>query len=291
MSPLPGSTRAWPVLVLVGAATLAGGCDGHPGAPLIPGGGGGTLKAEISASANSGRVPLEITFTSNVHGGDEAYRYLWSFGDGRTSTAANPRVQFLSGGSFNVELQVSSGEQTVTAGPLSVRLDSDVRLSCVAEPGEAIAPAAVSFRADPSGGTGAFTYRWDFGDGTSSTDRAPVHTYAAPGAYREVLTVTSGGSSAVCSNTVTLYGVFRLLSCKATPTGGRAVQFHATPSFCLFDDCAYQWDFGGSGSGFGVHTARPLFTYDASGTYSATLSASTDGGQAAAACRVTVTVP
>jgi PKD repeat protein len=291
MSPLPGSTRAWPVLILALAAAVAGGCDRHPTAPLIPTVGGGTLKAEISASANSGRVPLEITFTSNVHGGDEAYRYLWSFGDGRTSTAANPRVQFVSGGIFNVELQVSSGEQTATAGPLSVRLDSDVRVSCVAEPGEAIAPAAVSFRADPSGGTGAFTYRWDFGDGTASTDRAPVHTYAAPGAYREVLTVTSGGSSAVCSNTVTLYGVFRLLSCKATPTGGRGVQFHATPSFCLFDDCAYQWDFGGGGSGFGVHTARPLFTYDASGTYTATLSASTDGGQAAAACRITVTVP
>jgi len=293
MSPFPGSTRAWPVLILVlaGAAALAAGCNGHPAAPIIPTGDGGTLKAEISASANSGRAPLEITFTSNVHGGDGAYRYQWSFGDGRTSSAANPRVQFLSGGSFDVQLQVSSGDRTVIAGPLTVRLDSDVRLSCVADPEEAIAPAAVSFRADPSGGTGAFTYRWDFGDGTSSTDRAPVHTYAAPGAYREVLTVTSGGSSAVCSHTVTLYGVFRLLSCKATPTGGRTVQFHATPSFCLFDDCAYQWDFGGSGSGFGVHTARPLFTYDASGTHTATLSASTDGGQAAAACRVTVTVP
>jgi PKD repeat protein len=291
MSPLPGSTRAWPVLILALAAALAGGCDRHPAAPFIPTGGGGTLKAEISASASSGRAPIEIAFTSNVQGGDGAYRYLWSFGDGRTSTAANPRVQFVSGGSFNVELQVSSGDQTATAGPLSVRLDSDVRVSCVAEPGEAIAPAAISFRADPSGGTSAFTYRWDFGDGTSSTDRAPVHTYAAPGAYHEVLTVTSGGSSAVCSNTVTLYGVFRLLSCKATPVGGRAVQFHATPSFCLFDDCAYQWDFGGSGGGFGVHTARPLFTYDASGTYVATLNASTDGGSQGAACQVKVTVP
>ena len=103
--------------------------------------------------------------------------------------------------------------------------------------------------------------------------------------------LTSGGSSAVCSDTVTLYGVFRLLSCKATPVGGHAVQFHATPSFCLFDDCAYQWDFGGGGSGFGVRTARPLFTYDASGTHTATLNASTDRGRQTAACRVTVTVP
>src|SRR5258707_38402 len=166
MSPLPGSTRAWPVLILAGAAALAAACNGHPAAPIIPAGDGGTLKAEISASATSGRAPLEITFTSNVHGGDGAYRYQWSFGDGRTSSAANPRVQFLSGGSFDVQLQVSSGDQTVTAGPLTVRLDSHVRPSCVADPAEAIAPAAVSFLADPSGGTGTVTYRPGFGAGT-----------------------------------------------------------------------------------------------------------------------------
>jgi hypothetical protein len=106
-----------------------------------------------------------------------------------------------------------------------------------------------------------------------------------------VLTVTSGGSSAVCSNIVTIYGDFRLLSCKATPMGGRAVQFHATPSFCLFNDCAYEWNFGGGGSGTGVHGARPLFTYDTSGTHTATLNAFTNGRKLAASCGVTVDVP
>ena len=278
-------------LILAAAVAAAGGCDRNSASPVVPTGTGGELKADISASATSGRAPLDITFTSNVRGGDGAYRYAWSFGDGRTSSAPNPRVQFLSGGSFDVLLQVSAGDQTVTAGPVNVRLDSDVRLSCVADPGEAIAPASVSFRAEPGGGTGTFTYRWDFGDGTSSTDRSPAHTYATPGTYREVLTVTSGGASAVCTNLVTLYGEFRLLSCKATPMGGRAVQFHATPSFCLFDDCAYAWDFGGSGSGPGVHGARPLFTYDVGGVHTATLDASTNGGRQAASCRVTVEVP
>jgi PKD repeat protein len=290
MSRLPASRRTW-LLILAAAVAAAGACDHNSSNPLVPSGSGGELKADISASATSGRAPLDITFTSNVRGGDGPYVYAWSFGDGRTSSAANPRVQFLSGGSFDVALQVSSGDQTVTAGPVTVRLDSDVRLACVADPGEAIAPATVSFRAAPSGGAAAYTYRWDFGDGTSSTDQSPVHTYATPGTYREVLTVASGGSSAVCSNIVTIYGNFHLLSCKATPMGGRAVQFHATPSFCLFDDCAYQWDFGGTGSGPGVHGARPLFTYDVGGPHTATLNASTDKGRQAASCRVTVNVP
>jgi PKD repeat protein len=277
--------------LILALAVAAGGCDRNPASPLVPTGHGGELKADITASATSGRAPLDITFTSNVRGGDGAYVYAWSFGDGRTSSAPNPRVQFLSGGSFDVTLQVSAGDQTVLAGPVNVRLDSDVRLGCVADPGEAIAPASVSFRAEPSGGTGTFTYRWDFGDGTSSTERSPVHTYASPGTYREVLTVTSGGASAVCTNLVTLYGEFRLLSCKATPMGGRSVQFHATPSFCLFNDCDYAWDFGGSGSGPGVRGARPLFTYDVGGVHTATLNASTDGGRQTASCRVTVEVP
>jgi PKD repeat protein len=290
MNRLPAPTRAWP-LTLVSLAVLAVGCDRHPTASSVPAGEGGALAATISASATSGRAPLDITFTSSVRGGTGPYRYEWSFGDGRTSTAANPRVQFPSGGSFDVRLQVSSGDETVTADPISVRLDSDVRLSCAADPAEAIAPASVAFRAAPSGGTGAFTYRWDFGDGTSSTERSPVHTYSSPGSYREVLTVASGGASAVCSNVVTVYGAFRLQSCKATPVGGQTVQFHATPSFCLFDDCTYEWGFGGGGSGFGVRSARPLFTYDTSGTYTATLEATTSGGAPTASCRVTVTVP
>lgn len=290
MNRLAASRPTW-LLILAAAVTAAGGCDRNPTIPAVPAGNGGELKADITASATSGRAPTEITFTSNVRGGDGPYVYAWSFGDGRTSSAANPRVQFLSGGNFDVVLQVSSGDETVTAGPVNVRLDSDVRLSCVADPGEAIAPATVSFRADPSGGAAAYTYRWDFGDGTSSTDQSPLHTYATPGTYREVLTVTSGGSSAVCSNIVTIYGNFRLLSCKATPMGGRAVQFHATPSFCLFNDCAYEWNFGGSGSGTGVHGARPLFTYDVGGVHTATLNAFTNGRRLAASCGVTVEVP
>jgi PKD repeat protein len=278
-------TRA---LILAAAVAAAGGCDEGPASPLVPSGDGGELKAEISASATSGRAPLDITFTSNVHGGTGAYLYAWSFGDGHVSSAANPRVQFQSGGNFDVTLKVSAGDQTVTAGPINVRLDSDVRVSCSADPEEAQAPVNVSFRAAPSGGTGSFTYRWDFGDGTSSTEASPVHAYGAPGSYREVLTVSSGGSSGVCSRIVTVYGDFRLLSCKATPMGGGSVQFHATPSFCLFDDCTYQWNFGGPGSGRGQLTARPFFTYNVPGTYVATLTAATAGRGNNASCQVTV---
>jgi PKD repeat protein len=276
--------------ILAAALVLFSACEKHKANLATPSGGGGALTVSISASATSGRAPLDVQFTSDVHGGDGVYRYLWTFGDGRTSTAANPRVQFLSGGSFDVRLEVQSGDQTVTSSPIAMRLDSDVRLACAADPAEGIAPVAVSFRADAQGGNGTFAYRWDFGDGTSSTATSAIHTYATAGAYRQVLTVTSGGASAVCSNVVTVYGVFRV-TCRATPVGGNAVQFHAIPTFCLFNDCDYAWSFGGPGSGSSVRTARPLFTYAGPGTYTAHLDASTNRGAQAASCQVTVTVP
>jgi PKD repeat protein len=38
---------------------------------------------------------------------------------------------------------------------------------------------------------GADSYRWTFGDGATSTDQSPEHTYADPGTYTITLTATS----------------------------------------------------------------------------------------------------
>ena len=47
-------------------------------------------------------------------------------------------------------------------------------------------------------GTAPLTYLWDFGDGTTSTDADPLHTYDDAGTYDVGLTVTNGyGTDAV----------------------------------------------------------------------------------------------
>ncbi len=43
-----------------------------------------------------------------------------------------------------------------------------------------------------TGSTGATSYSWDFGDGTNSSQTAPVHAYAGNGSYTVVLTAISG---------------------------------------------------------------------------------------------------
>ena len=55
---------------------------------------------------------------------------------------------------------------------------------------------------DPDGAIAS--YAWNFGDGTTSTEAKPVHTYAAPGSYSVSLTVTDNrGATAVTTAAVT----------------------------------------------------------------------------------------
>jgi PKD repeat protein len=58
--------------------------------------------------------------------------------------------------------------------------------------------STVTFSAPPSGGSPPYTYAWDFGDGASSAEPSPTHTYAANGTYSVKVTVTdSAGNQAI----------------------------------------------------------------------------------------------
>jgi len=61
-----------------------------------------------------------------------------------------------------------------------------------AEPDEGAPPLKVQFTAsveEESGGP--FSFSWDFGDGSKSTEQNPVHTYAKVGEYTATLSVTN----------------------------------------------------------------------------------------------------
>ena len=269
------------ILSLVALALGPAACNDDTGTSAST---GGNLSVSITANPTSGRAPLQVAFTSNVSGGNGGNSYSWSFGDGTASSLKDPTVLFTSGGNYTVTLQVTSGNQKATSPPLELRIDSDLRVSCAVDPFDGRAPHTAGFRVDAFGGSGVFSYLWNFGDGGASTLQQPSHTYTSPGNYLARVTVTSGAASASCSQTVKVYGELGVF-CQAVRLSGSTAKFGAAPTFCFSSSpCKYVWDFGDGTGAAGNALYHVQHTYGKLGIFTATAVVTT--GESVAACSV-----
>ncbi|WP_246850470.1 ThuA domain-containing protein [Nocardioides xinjiangensis] len=87
----------------------------------------------ISASTTNGEAPLPVSFTSTVSDSenDVPLTYAWKFGDGTTSTQANPSHTYATPGTYVVELTVTDarGARTTRTLEVTVRRQSDMCFS------------------------------------------------------------------------------------------------------------------------------------------------------------------
>ncbi|MFQ5771627.1 MAG: PKD domain-containing protein [bacterium] len=58
-----------------------------------------------------------------------------------------------------------------------------------------VAPLTVQFTSNISGGMSPYRYTWDFGDGNTSVEKNPSHTFTQPGLYSVTLTITDSGNN------------------------------------------------------------------------------------------------
>lgn len=82
---------------------------------IAPSGGNRAPSAVITATPSNGLAPLDIDFSSAGSSDPDpntTLTYAWDFGDGGTSTAANPSRTYTTNGTYNVALTVSDGEKT-----------------------------------------------------------------------------------------------------------------------------------------------------------------------------------
>ncbi|MBN2680895.1 MAG: PKD domain-containing protein [Bacteroidales bacterium] len=131
--------------------------------------------------------------------------WSWNFGDGQTSTEQNPVHTYSATGTYTVELVVTNALGTNTYSS-SVVVEGNP-LNTDFEPGSAnfcSAPATVLFTNQTEGATNFF---WDFGDGQTSNEENPEHTYTEFGEY-DVRLITSAGfceaDTFLMSNAVTI---------------------------------------------------------------------------------------
>jgi PKD repeat protein len=168
---------------------------GVPGRPV----------AMASATPLAGVAPLGVAFSSagSYDPAGVSLSYLWTFGDGSTSTQANPSHTYQSVGTYSAQLQVSNGSTSATASPLSIVVTNAPALAAAASaaPMTGVAPLMVNFSSAGSAGAN-LAYNWNFGDGTTSTAANPSHTYQSAGSFTARLTVSSGTNTAASTNIV-----------------------------------------------------------------------------------------
>lgn len=137
--------------------------------------------------------------------------YSWNFGNGQTSTQANPSRSYASAGNYTVTLTVTDNEGATANATSSVTITSPANTSpnaviangpFSADEGQSIMFSSAGSN-DPDGSIAS--YSWSFGDGSSSMQANPSHTYASAGNYTVTLTVTDNqGASATDSESVSI---------------------------------------------------------------------------------------
>ena len=154
--------------------------------------------ASFSGSPTSGTAPLTVAFTDTSTG--QPTSWVWTFGDGGTSTAQSPTHTYTAAGTYSVTLTATNslGSNTLTkTNYITVAAPQPPVASFSGSPTSGINPLTVNFT-DTSTGQPT-SWAWNFGDGGTSTAQNPSHVYTAAGTYSVTLTATN----TVGSNTLT----------------------------------------------------------------------------------------
>jgi len=128
--------------------------------------------------------------------------WFWDFGDGTSSTQQNPSHSFASPGFYTVCLTVQ-GADSLCYDEYCEIINVTIPAGCQAQftwfPDSTFQQNQVQFL-DLSTGN-PFSWFWDFGDSTYSTEQNPVHLYQQPGTYYVCLTIEAGNTGTLCQST------------------------------------------------------------------------------------------
>ncbi|MGC4102669.1 PKD domain-containing protein [Ferruginibacter sp.] len=219
-----------------------------------------------------GCVPFTISPTPNVTTVDGIASYLWDFGDGGTSTAANPSHTYGVQGTYTVKLYITTNDGCI---------DSAVYLNAVKAGNKSLANFSAAPLAQCVGQPVQFTdltvpsdrWSWDFGDGIgTSTAENPSYTYQDTGKFNIRLIAWNNG----CPDTMIKTNFITALP----PVARFTSIFNCNNKLMVaFNDQSvlpqtWAWDFG---DGFTSTLQNPTHTYAAYGSYNVSLTV-TNGG-------------
>lgn len=218
--------------------------------------------------------PFEpIQFSANIDGGVYPYsQFNWRFGDGAESREENPLHAYSTEGQFHPNLTVidclGRSINRSLDQPITITTCEGFALGCSADASQAELGQEIQFHADAYCGNPPYGYYWNFGDGTSSTEKDPRKSFSAVGTYQVCvtatdasqqtagpccMTITIGYQDLTCSSTVDKQFAFpdEVFHFSATASGGKAPY-------------TYDWRFGDGSTGNGAEIEH---AYSSPGSY------------------------
>lgn len=227
--------------------------------------------ADFTLSQTQGCSPFTVQFSDQSEG--EPTSWAWEFpgGNPATSTEQNPMVTYAAPGTYSATLTVSN-----SAGTSEFTLTNAI----------SVYPAPFAgFVLNVNGLEASFfdisinatSYSWNFGDGNTSTEHEPVHTYTANGTYTVVLTVSNACGSSTFEQEIVISVAAPTANFSSTQSEGCA------PLEVTFADestggvTGWAWSFPG-GTPATSSEQHPTVTYASPGTYDVGLTVTGPGG-------------
>ncbi len=157
-------------------------------------------------------TPANFSAVTNMEVATQPIELRWEFGDGGTATGDSGTYTYTEAGMYEVMFMASNEAGTAT-GSCNVTVIAPAEILALTANKETVSicdeDPSVTFTANTDGSE-PFSYLWDFGDGQSSTEASPSHTYMQGGAYTVTLTLTNdaGSDSRTATVNVTENGCF-----------------------------------------------------------------------------------
>jgi len=179
------------------------------------------LSANCTADPNPTKVGDNVTFTGTGVDGlpypdvCDSYNWTWDFGDGSSQSGNGYTSGPISHGYttadnytavFTIQDDCMDNEASCN---VTVEVFPPLDVDCGVESDRVHVCHEAYFWAERVGGVDGhnYTWQWDFGDGGTSTEQNPTHTYMCVDNWTATVTLTDAvlGNNATCNTTVEVY--------------------------------------------------------------------------------------